>query len=130
MSITVSQLDGRYRIEVQKADPAAADDHLTFADGDETVIENGMSFRKHANGFIWESSFTIAGHDCVEMVSTVDPSHGAADAFVTDDKGNRTKGMVTYRATLQAGIESGTLVLRGEVRHGGDVTRLTFTRIG
>ncbi len=123
MAITLEELDGKYEIRSEKIEGGAA-----VPDGDGlTEIRNGLTFRKDKNGFIWESSFTLAGPDKVQMESTIDPSH--ADQFIKDDKGNLTKAMLTYRAELSASRENGRLVLKGDVKHGDEVTRLTMTKV-
>lgn len=121
----MEELDGKYEVFSQKIGGGK-----TVPDGDgTTVIRNGLTYRKDKNGFIWESAFTIAGTDSVQMESTIDPSHAGADKFIKDEKGNLTKGMLTYRAILQATRVDGRLVLEGDIKHGGEVTRLTLKKI-
>jgi hypothetical protein len=123
MALTLEELDGKYEIHSEKINGGSA-----VPDGDGvTEIQNGLTFRKDKNGFIWESSFTLAGPDRVQMESTIDPSH--ADKYLKDEKGNLTKAMLTYRATLEASRENGRLVLRGDVKHGDEITRLTMTKV-
>ncbi|MEZ0259543.1 MAG: hypothetical protein ACAH80_00945 [Alphaproteobacteria bacterium] len=123
MALTLEELDGKYEIHSERVSGGMA-----VPDGDGmTEIKNGLTFRKDKNGFIWESSFTLAGPDRVQMESTIDPSH--ADTFLKDEKGNLTKAMLTYRALLDASRENGRLVLRGDVKHGDEVTRLTMTKV-
>lgn len=122
MSITLEELDGKYEIHSERVSGGT-----TLPDGDGvTEIKNGLTFRKDKNGFIWESSFTLKG-DKVQMESTIDPSH--ADKYLKDEKGNLTKAMLTYRALLEPSRENGRLVLKGDVSHAGEVTRLTMTKV-
>lgn len=123
MSITLEELDGKYEIHSERLNGSTS-----VPDGDGmTEIRDGLTFRKDKNGFIWESSFTLAGPDKVQMESTIDPSH--ADQYLKDEKGNLTKAMLTYRATLDVSREGGRLVLRGDVNHAGETTRLTMTKV-
>jgi hypothetical protein len=123
MALTLEELDGKYEIHSERVEGGS-----TVPDGDGvTEIRNGLTFRKDKNGFIWESSFTPSGPDKVLMESTIDPSH--ADKFLKDEKGNLTKAMLTYRATLNVSREGGRLVLKGDVNHAGEVTRLTMTKV-
>jgi hypothetical protein len=123
MSLTFDELDGKYEIHSERISGGTA-----VPDGDGlTEIKNGLTFRKDKNGFIWESSFTLAGPDTVKMESTIDPSH--ADTFLKDEKGNLTKAMLTYRAMLSVSRENGRLVLKGDVNHAGETTRLTMTKV-
>ena len=125
MQLTLDILDGTYRVDSHAVDGQAL---IPYSD-DKTVIHNGMTFHKDASGFIWESQFTIINDHQVEMLTTVDPSHGGSDAFVIDANGNPTKGMVTYKTLLDARDENGTLVLRGDIHHSGSVTAVTLTKI-
>jgi hypothetical protein len=123
MALTLEELDGKYEIHSERISGGTA-----VPDGDGmTEIKNGLTFRKDKNGFIWESSFTLAGPDTVKMESTIDPSH--ADTFLKDEKGNLTKAMLTYRAMLSVSRENGRLVLKGDVNHAGETTRLTMTKV-
>ena len=123
MALTLDELDGKYEIHSERINGGTA-----VPDGDGvTEIQNGLTFRKDKNGFIWESSFTLAGPDEVQMESTIDPR--LVDQFLNDVKGNLTKSMLTYRALLAATRENGRLVLRGDVNHGGEITRLTMTKV-
>ncbi|TAL30612.1 MAG: hypothetical protein EPN97_12415 [Alphaproteobacteria bacterium] len=125
MAITIEELDGKYEVFSQKIGGGT-----NVPDGDGTTeIRNGLTYRKDKNGFIWESAFTIAGADQVQMESTIDPSHAGADKFIKDEKGNLTKGMLTYRAILNATRDNGKLVLKGDINHGGEITRLTLKKI-
>jgi hypothetical protein len=125
VAITIEELDGKYEVFSEKIAGG-----INVPDGDGTTeIRNGLTYRKDKNGFIWESSFTIAGKDKVQMESTIDPSHAGADKFIRDEKGNLTKGMLTYRAILDASRDNGRLVLKGEINHGGEVTRLTLRKL-
>ena len=131
MQLTLDTLDGKYSVHSHAPgndDAPGADGVIVNGDG-ETVIQNGLTFRKDANGFIWESSFTILNDHQVKMESTVDPSHGDSAAFVVDAKGNLTKSMVTYSTVLDASFENGALTLRGEITHSGGITALTMTKI-
>lgn len=125
VAITIEELDGKYEVFSQKIGGGT-----NVPDGDGTTeIRNGLTYRKDKNGFIWESAFTIAGADQVQMESTIDPSHAGADKFIKDEKGNLTKGMLTYRAILNATRDNGKLVLKGDINHGGEITRLTLKKI-
>ena len=123
MTLTLEELDGKYETPSERVSGGTA---VPDADG-MTEIRDGLTFRKDKNGFIWESSFTLAGPDKVQMESTIDPSH--ADKYLKDEKGNLTKAMLTYRATLAVSREGGRLVLKGDVNHAGEVTRLTMTKV-
>ncbi len=132
MSLTIEQLDGTYLLQTSAVGgphPSAGYEHLIIPTGARALIENGMSYSKHPNGFIWETQFAIIGADTIEMISTVDPSHADADAFVADEKGNLTKSLVTYRTQLDVREENSALVLSGEIVHAGGVTQVTFTKI-
>lgn len=125
MTITLEELDGKYEVYSERV----GDGH-NIPNGDGTTeIRNGLTYRKDKNGFIWESAFTLAGSDMVQMESTIDPSHAGADKFIRDEKGNLTKGMLTYRAMLQASRDNGRLILKGDINHGGEVTRLIMKKI-
>ncbi len=125
MTITIEELDGKYEVFSEKIGGG-----VNVPDGDGTTeIRNGLTYRKDKNGFIWESSFTIAGKDKVQMESTIDPSHAGADKFIRDEKGNLTKGMLTYRAILDVSHEGPRLVLKGDINHGGEVTRLILRKL-
>ena len=121
----MDDLDGKYEVYSERVG-----DGYNVPNGDGTTeIRNGLTYRKDKNGFIWESSFTIAGNDKVQMESTIDPSHAGADKFIKDEKGNLTKGMLTYRAILDASVDGGRLILKGEINHGGEVTRVIMKKI-
>jgi hypothetical protein len=123
--ITLEELDGKYQVVSQKVDGIN-----NIPDGDGiTEVKNGLTYRKDKNGFIWESAFTVTGPDMVEMESTIDPSHAESGTFITDEKGNPTKAMTTYRAALKASRENGRLVLKGEIKHAGETTFLTLTKL-
>lgn len=124
MQLTLDILDGTYSVQSH-----ALNGHALIPSGDgHTTIHNGMNFHKDANGFIWESQFTIINDHQVEVVTTVDPSHGGSAAFVIDANGNPTKGMVTYKAVLDASHDNGALVLRGEIHHSDSVTTVILTK--
>lgn len=124
MPITMDELDGRYEIrtETSESGPYALD-----ADG-VTDVKDGMTWRKDKNGFIWESAFTIID-GAVLMQSTLDPSHAPSGKFITDEKGNPTKSIMTYKTVMTVGRDQGRLTLSGEIRHGATVTRVTMTRV-
>jgi len=123
MSLTLDQLDGKYTVHSETSQNG---DFIVNGDG-ETEIKNGLTYRKDKNGFIWESAFSITGPDTVEMESTLDPSH--ANKFVSDNKGNPTKGMMTYKTVLTAHQDNGRLILKGTITHGNETTRLTLEKI-
>ena len=125
MTITMDELDGKYEVRSETSDGGP---YVLNGDG-LTEIKNGLTYRKDKNGFIWESSFSIAGTDKVQMESTIDPSHAGADKFIKDEKGNPTKSMMTFRSMMEVKRENGRLVLVGEIQHGGVSTRLTMTKI-
>lgn len=125
MTLTMDELDGTYDVRSETSDGGP---YVPNGDG-VTIIDNGTTYRKDKNGFIWESSFAIDG-DKVRMESVIDPSHAPGhDNFIRDEKGNPTKGMITYKALLDVTREDGKLVLSGEVRHGNTVTRLTMRKM-
>ena len=123
MSLTLDQLDGKYIVHSETSQNGA---FVVNGDG-ETEIKNGLTYRKDKNGFIWESAFSIIGPDTVEMESTLDPSH--ADKYVTDNKGNPTKSMMTYKTVLTAHHHNSRLSLKGTIMHGNETTRLTLEKI-
>lgn len=124
MPLTLDILDGTYRVHSH-----ATSGHALFPhDDSDTVIHNGMNFHKDANGFIWESQFTILSPTEVEVITTVDPSHGDSAAFLIDASGNPTKSMVTYKTILHVTRNDDILVLRGDIHHSGSVTTLTLTK--
>lgn len=124
MAITIDELDGKYTV---KSETSKGGEFTVNGDG-ETEIRNGLTYRKDKNGFIWESGFTIIGDDTVQMESTIDPSH--ADKFITDEKGNLTKGMTSYRTTLAVSRgDQGQVILSGTIEHAGETTRLHMEKI-
>jgi hypothetical protein len=125
LPITLDELDGKYQVLTKST---GGDKHVPDGDGT-TEIKNGLTYRKDKNGFIWESSFTIVGPEQVQMESTIDPSHAGADKFIKDEKGNLTKGMLTYRASLKASRENGKLVLQGDINHAGETTSLIMKKM-
>jgi len=125
MALTFEELDGNYEVVANTTDgttPATTSTGMT-------EIRNGLTYRKDSAGMIWESSFSIISPDQVQMESTIDPSHAGAAAFVKDEKGNLTKGMITYKATLDARQENDTLVLKGVICHGNETTELVMKKI-
>ena len=124
MPITMDELDGRYEIRTESSEsgPYALD-----ADG-VTEIKDGLTWRKDKHGFIWESAFTIT-EGAVLMQSSLDPSHAPSGKFITDEKGNPTKSIMTYKTVMTVSRENGRLTLTGDIRHGGAVTRVTMTRL-
>jgi hypothetical protein len=123
--LTLDALDGTYAVTsvTESADP-----HAVAGEG-RTEIKNGMTYRKDAQGLIWESQFTIISETEVEMESTVDPSHSGAGTFIRDEKGNPTKGMMTYRTSLAVSHDNGALTLTGTVRHAGQATLVTLRKL-
>lgn len=125
MALTMDELDGKYEVRSETSDGGP---YILNGDGI-TEIKNGLTYRKDKNGFIWESAFSIEG-DKVAMESTIDPSHATGpDSFIKDEKGNPTRGMMTYRSVMEVKRENGKLVLVGEINHGTIVTRLTMTKL-
>ena len=125
MSVTLENLDGQY--EVRSETSYGGPFHLK-GDG-VTVVKNGLTYRKDAAGYIWESAFSVIGENKVQIESTVDPSHAGENAFIVDEKGNPTKGIVTYKSVLNAKMVNGKIVMSGEIRHGAETTRLTMTQL-
>jgi hypothetical protein len=125
MPITLEKLDGEY--EVRSETSYGGPFHLN-GDG-LTIIKNGLTYRKDKAGFIWESAFSIIAGDQVQIESTVDPSHAGDNAFITDEKGNPTKGIVTYKSVLNAKIVNDKIVMNGDIKHGTETTRLTMTQL-
>lgn len=125
MPITLDDLDGNYEItsETSYGGPF-------FVNGDGvTTVKNGLTYRKDSKGCIWESAFSLAGNDKVEIESTVDPSHAPGDFFILDHKGNPTKSIVTFKSVLEAKVEGGRLTLSGVIDHGNEKTRLTMKKL-
>jgi hypothetical protein len=123
MPITLDELDGQYQVHSE-----TSQDGKFIVNGDGlTTVKDGFTYRKDKNGCIWESSFSIAGPNKVEIESTIDPSH--ADTFILDEKGNPTKSMVRYRTILNVETVDGKIILSGTVEHGTETTRLTMKKV-
>lgn len=125
MPITLDNLDGRYEVRSETSDGGP---FRVNGDG-VTEIRNGMTYRKDGKGFVWESAFSVLGEGRVQLESSVDPSHAGPEAFVIDEKGNPTKGIVTYRSILEARLVDGKIVMSGTISHGGATTRLTMQQL-
>jgi len=125
MSISFENLDGQYEVS---SETSYGGPFVVNGDGI-TIVKNGLTYRKDKKGFIWESSFSIIGPDKVQLESTVDPSHVGDDAFILDEKGNPTKGIVTFKSILDGKIENGKIILSGEIKHGDETTRLTMKQL-
>jgi len=125
MTITFDELDGQYEV---RSETNYGGPFWLKGDGI-TVVKNGLTYRKDKGGCIWESAFSVIGEDKVQIESTVDPSHAGDDVFILDEKGNPTKGIVTYKSVLEARIANGKLVLSGAIQHGAETTRLTMTKL-
>ena len=125
MPISLETIDGQY--EVSSETSYGGPFHVN-GDGI-TVVKNGLTYRKDKNGCIWESSFSVIGPDKIQMESTVDPSHAGDDAFILDEKGNPTKGIVTFKSVLDGKIENGKIILSGTIKHGNETTRLTMKQL-
>lgn len=125
MAINLDDLDGHYDVH---SETSYGGPFWLKGDGT-TEIKNGLTYRKDKAGCIWESSFSVIGENRVQIESTVDPSHADDSMYITDEKGNPTKSIVTYKSILEATMADGRIVLSGEIRHGKEVTRLTMTKI-
>lgn len=125
MGLNMSDIDGKYEV---KSETSSGGPYVVNGDGI-TEIRNGLTYRKDAKGFIWESSFSVINDHQVQMESTVDPSHAGDNAFIHDAKGNLTKGMMTYKTILDAKEENGKLVLSGVIEHGAEKTRILMTKL-
>ena len=125
MSITLDDLDGEYEV---RSETSYGGPFWLKGDG-VTIVKNGLTYRKDNGGCIWESAFSVIGDNRVQIESTVDPSHAGPETFILDEKGNPTKGIVTYRSVLESRIENGRLVLTGTIKHGNETTRLTMTKV-
>ncbi len=125
MALSVGDIDGKYEV---KSETSKGGPYVVNGDGI-TEIRNGLTYRKDANGFIWESSFSILNDHQVQMESTVDPSHAGDSTFIQDDKGNLTKGMMTYKTILDVTTDDGKIVLSGTIRHGDETTRLVMRKM-
>lgn len=124
MQLTLEILDGTYNVRIH-----AKNGQGLIPNGDgQTVIHNGMNFHKDTKGFIWESHFTILNDHQIEMITTVDPSHGGSAAFLIDASGNPTKSMVTYQTVLEASQENGVLLLQGDIHHSDSTTHITLAK--
>lgn len=125
MAISVLDIDGFYKVE------SVTDKETGFTPkGDGvTEIKNGLTFRKDENGCIWESLFTVAGDDLVQLETTVDPSHTQPGYYISDENGEPTKGIVIYKSMLDLAEKDGRVIMSGEVNHGKVKTQLTFTRL-
>ena len=125
MPISLENLDGQYEVSSETSYGGPF-----FVNGDGiTIVKNGLTYRKDKNGWIWESSFSVIGQDRVEIESTVDPSHAGDDAFILDQQGNPTKGIVTFKSVLDAKVVDGKVVMSGVIKHGKDTTRLTMKKL-
>ncbi len=125
MPISLENLDGQYDVSSETSYGGPF-----FVNGDGvTIIKNGLTYRKDKNGFIWESAFSVVGGDKVEIESTVDPSHAGDSAFIVDQQGNPTKGIVTYKSVLDVKSVNGKIVMSGMIKHGKDTTRLVMKQI-
>ncbi len=118
-------IDGFYKVHSQRDEEGA---FAPKGDG-VTEIRNGLTFRKDTNGCIWESTFEVLNDHEVKLETTVDPSHAAADYYILDEKGNQTKGIVTYKSMLKLERKGGRTVMSGSVKHGQTTTHLTLTSI-
>lgn len=125
MAFTLNDLDGKYQVATETS---SGGPQTVKGDGT-TEIRDGLTYRKDSNGFIWESSFSILGDTQVQMESTVDPSHAPSGAFIKDEKGNLTKGMMTYKTILELSTEGGKTKLSGTISHGGETTKLVMIKI-
>jgi len=125
MPISLDDLDGEYNV---KSETSQNGPFSVKGDGT-TTIKNGMTYRKDANGCIWESAFSVIGPDKVQIESTVDPSHAGEDVYILDPKGNPTKSIVTYRSVLDAGLEDGKVILSGTIDHAGSTTHLVMKKV-
>ena len=125
MPISLEALDGQY--EVSSETSYGGPFHVN-GDGI-TIVKNGLTYRKDKNGCIWESSFNVVGQDKIEIESTVDPSHAGDEAFILDQQGNPTKGIVTFKSVLDGTIVGGKIVLSGVIKHGKETTRLTMKQL-
>ncbi len=125
MDISVLDIDGFYKVE------SVTDGETAFSPkGDGvTEIKNGLTFRKDQNGCIWESLFTVAGDDAVQLETTVDPSHTPPGYYISDENGNPTKSIVVYKSMLDLAEQDGRIVMSGTIKHGKITTKLTFTRL-
>lgn len=125
MALKLEDLDGKYEIRSETSDGGP---YKINGDGI-TEVKGGRTWRKDANGFIWESKFQIIGKDKIGLESTLDPSLADEDFFIKDNKNNLTREKVTYKGELIARTEFGRLTLRGEIKHGIVTTRITMTKI-
>lgn len=126
MAITLKDIDGKYVITSETSDGGP---YKINGDG-MTEIRQGRTSRTDANGFVWESVFSVAGKDKILLSSTLDPGKSNEDAYIKDNKNNLTREKVTYSGELAVSEAGGKLVLKGEIRAGIVTTRLTMTRIG
>ncbi|MBI3440863.1 MAG: hypothetical protein HY052_03505 [Proteobacteria bacterium] len=125
MAITLDALDGQYEV---RSEANHGGPFLLKGDGI-TVVKNGLTYRKDQKGCIWESAFSVIGNNKVQIESTVDPSHAGDDVYISDENGNPTKCIVTYRSVLNAQSVNGKVVLSGEIKHGAEITHLTMTQL-
>ena len=94
-----------------------------------TTIKDGMAYRKDKKGYIWECSFSIIGKDQVQVKSTVDCSHAGENAYITDEKGNPTKSIVTYKSIMDVKTVDSKIIMSGTIKHGTETTHLTLTQL-
>lgn len=125
MTITLDDLDGQYEV---RSETSYGGPFWLKGDG-VTIVKHGLTYRKDKGGCIWESAFSVIGDNKVQIESTVDPSHAGEDVYISDEKGNPTKGIVTYKSILDAKKVDGKVVLSGEIKHASETTRLTMTQI-
>lgn len=125
MLASLKNLDGNYEIqsETSYGGPFGLEwDNFT-------TIKNGLTYRKDKKGYIWESSFNIVDKDQVEIKSTVDCSHAGENAYITDEKGNPTKSIVTYKSIMDVKIIDNKIIMSGTIKHGIETTHLTLKQI-
>lgn len=125
MALEQRDIEGKYVIRSETSDGGP---YKINGDGI-TEIRDGRTSRTDANGYKWESVFTVTGKGTVHLASTVDPSASHEDNFIKDNKNNLTREKVTYKGDLTASEVKGKLVLAGEIKAGIVTTRLTLTKV-
>ena len=125
MLTSLKNLDGSYKIQSKTSygGPFGLEwDNIT-------TIKNGLTYRKDKKDHIWESSFSIIDNNQVEIKSTIDSSHAGENAYITDEKGNPTKSIVTYKSIMDVKIIEGKIIISGTIKHGTEITHLTMTQL-
>jgi hypothetical protein len=125
MTLTLKDLDGRYRITTVTDYKGP----LPMQSDGETEIRDGYTDRTDKKGCRWTTELTVLGDDEVKFESTADPTDADADFCLTDARGAPTRDPVTYRTVLKVARKGDKLRLSGQIEHGKTVTVITMMKI-